>query len=269
MKNISRIVGFSLWVTVLLAFNGCATAPVTGRRQLQLVSADQEMQLGLTSFDELKKSVPISRDPAANALVQRVGQRIAAAAGRDLPNAKWEFVVFESQEANAFCLPGGKIGVYTGILPIAKDDAGLATVLGHEVAHAAAHHGAERMSQAMVLQAGEQVVGTSLASVDPKLQSAATLAYGLGTKVGIELPFSRKDESEADHIGLVYMARAGYDPQQALAFWQRFATAVGSQGATPAFLRTHPMTEARIQQLQKEMPEALAEFRKSNTQGSK
>src|ERR1044072_3883979 len=135
-----------------LLLTGCATVPVTGRKQLSFVSSDQEMQLGLTSFEQLKKEVPISKDPAANAMVQRVGQRIAAAAGPDLPNAKWEFVVFESKEANAFCLPGGKIGVYTGILPITKDEAGLATVLGHEIAHATAHHGAERMSQQMVAQ---------------------------------------------------------------------------------------------------------------------
>jgi len=238
----------------------CTTAPVTGRHQLSLVSGEQEMQLGLASFDQMKKDVPISKDPAANAMVQRVGQRIAAAAAHDLPNAQWEFVVFDSKEANAFCLPGGKIGVYTGILPIAQTDAGLATVLGHEVAHAAAHHGAERMSQQMVLKYGEEALGAGLSSSDPKVQSVAALAYGVGTQVGVQLPFSRTDESEADHIGLVYMARAGYDPQEALAFWQRFNTAVGNQGSTPAFLRTHPLTETRIQQLKTEMPQAMAEY---------
>ena len=252
-----------LTVVASLILASCSTAPVTGRRQLSLVSSEQEMQLGLTSFDQLKKDVPVSQDPTANAMVQRVGKRIAAAAAKDLPNAQWEFVVFESKEANAFCLPGGKIGVYTGLLPIAKDDAGLATVLGHEVAHAAAHHGAERMSQQLVLQGGEKLLGTGLANFDPKVQQLATLAYGAGAQVGIELPFSRQDESEADHIGLVYMARAGYDPQQALAFWQRFSTAVGNQGGTPAFLRTHPLTEARIQQLKQEMPQALAEYQAS------
>jgi predicted Zn-dependent protease len=252
-----------------LIFQGCATVPVTGRSQLRMVSDEQEMQLGLTSFDQMKKEVPVSRDPAANALLQKVGQRIAAAAAHDLPNAKWEFVVFESKEANAFCLPGGKIGVYTGILPITKDEAGLATVLGHEVAHAAAHHGAERISQSMVLQAGEQVVGAAVASYDPKYQAAAAAAYGVGSQVGVMLPFSRKDESEADHIGLIYMARAGYDPQQALQFWQRFAAATASEGGPPSFLRTHPVTEVRIQDLKKLMPEALAEYRRAGPTGAR
>ncbi|MFO1499200.1 MAG: M48 family metallopeptidase [Verrucomicrobiota bacterium] len=202
----------------ILALTGCATVPVTGRSQLSLVSSEQEMQLGLTSFDQMKKDVPISKDPAANALLQKVGKRIAAVAAKDLPNAQWEFVVFESKEANAFCLPGGKIGVYTGILPITKDDNGLATVLGHEVAHAAAHHGGERMSRAMVLQGVGQAVEAGASHFDPKYQQAAVLAYGLGAQVGIELPFSREQESEADHIGLIYMARAGYNPESALEF---------------------------------------------------
>jgi predicted Zn-dependent protease len=252
----------SLLVSVV--FSGCATVPVTGRSQLRLVSADQEMQLGLTSFEQMKKEMPISKDPAANALVQKVGSRIASAAASDLPDAKWEFVVFESKEANAFCLPGGKIGVYTGILPITKDEAGLATVLGHEVAHAAAHHGGERMSQQMVLQGLEQVVNAGTSGLDPKYQAAAALAYGLGSQVGIELPFSRKDESEADHIGLIYMARAGYDPRQAIEFWKRFAAATASEGGPPWFLCTHPVTEQRIEDLQKEMSEAVAEYQKGS-----
>jgi predicted Zn-dependent protease len=242
---------------ISLLLTSCATAPITGRRELSLVSADQEMQLGLTSFDQLKKDTPISNDPAANALVQKVGKRIAAAASKDLPNAQWEFVVFESKEMNAFCLPGGKIGVYTGLLPVTQDEAGLATVLGHEVAHAAAHHGAERMSQQMVVDAGQKALG---AAVDPKYAGAVAAAYGAGAQVGVLLPFSRKDESEADHIGLVYMARAGYNPQAALDFWQRFAKAIGSEGGTPAFMRTHPLTQARIDDLRKEMPEAMAEY---------
>jgi len=244
-----------------LASTGCSTVPVTGRSQLRLVSADQEMQLGLTSFDQMKKDTPISRDPAANAMVQRVGQRIAAAASKDLPNAQWEFVVFDSKEATAFCLPGGKIGVYTGILPIAQNDAGLATVLGHEVAHAAAHHGAERMSYQMAAQKGEEFLSGTLTNSSPALHAIALAAYGAGEKVGVELPFSRKDESEADHIGLVYMARAGYNPEEALAFWTRFNAAVSDAGGTPVFLRTHPLTDTRIQQLKAEMPEALAAYR--------
>lgn len=244
----------------------CDTVPVTGRHQLNLISAGQEMQLGLTSFNQLKQTTPISHDPAANALVQKVGKRIAAVTSTDMPNAHWEFVVFESPEANAFCLPGGKVGVYTGILPITKDEAGLATVIGHEVSHAVARHGAERMSEAMLEEMGGQVLGASLSSYDPRMQAAAQVAYGLTTQLGRELPHSRAQESEADHIGLIYMARAGYDPQAAVRFWQRFMQYNQQQGGnkTPVFLRTHPLDETRIRQLQQWLPAAQAQFRPPN-----
>lgn len=259
--NAFRFMGVVLAAAIAgLALTGCATVPVTGRSQLRMVSTEQEMELGLASFEQMKKEVPISKDPAANALLQRVGKRIAEVAQKDLPNAQWEFVVFESPEANAFCLPGGKIGIYTGILPITKNEEGLATVIGHEVAHAAAHHGSERMSQSMLLQAGEQALGASLSNFDPKVQAAAALAYGVGSQVGIMLPYSRKDESEADHIGLIYMARAGYNPEAAIDFWTRFAAATAGEGGPPSFLRTHPLSEVRIKQLHDEMPQALAEY---------
>ena len=241
---------------------GCTTVPVTGRSQLNLMGVGEETQLGLTSFAKLKKETPVTKDVAANALVQTVGRRIAAVAGPDMPNAQWEFVVFESQEANAFCLPGGKVGVYTGILPITKDEAGLATVLGHEIAHAVARHGGERMTTAMVLQGGGQLVGATLSSADPLVQQASLLAYGAVAKVGGELPHSRMQESEADHIGLTYMARAGYDPAAAVGFWQRFAVFNQKQGGTtPSFLRTHPTDAKRIQQLLTWLPEAKAQFK--------
>ena len=241
---------------------GCTTVPVTGRSQLNIMSPGQEMQLGLTSFTELKQQTPVSRDAAANALVQRVGKRIAAVAGPDMPNAQWEFVVFESKEVNAFCLPGGKVGVYTGILPITKDEAGMATVLGHEIAHAVARHGGERMSEAMLMQTGGQLLNASMANSDPRWQAVAQVAFGVTTKVGIELPHSRGQESEADQIGLRYMARAGYNPEAAVQFWQRFADFNARQGgATPAFLRTHPTDDTRIRQLQQWMPTAQAEFK--------
>jgi metalloendopeptidase OMA1, mitochondrial len=254
-----------------LLLTGCSTVPVTGRSQLNLVSAGQEMELGLTSFDQLKKELPVSRDPAINDLVQRVGKRVAAIATKDMPDAQWEFVVFDSKEANAFCLPGGKVGVYTGILPITADEAGLATVIAHEVAHAVARHGAERMSEAMVMQTGGQLLGSTLSSADAQWQQVALLAYGAGAKLGRELPHSRQQELEADRIGLSYMARAGYDPRAAVEFWKRFSNFTQQEGGGNAswlnrFLSTHPVDEVRIQQIQKYLPQAEREFAQSRIQ---
>lgn len=258
--TLGRLGRTGLFILLFFTLTSCSTVPETGRRQLSLVSADKEMQLGLTSFEKVKQETPISRDRAMNDLVQKVGRRIAAVA--QLPNAQWEFVVFESKEANAFCLPGGKVGVYTGIFPITQDEAGLATVIGHEVAHAVARHGGERMSEAMVLQTGSQVLGAGLSNVDPRMQAAAMIAYGLGSKVGYELPHSRKQESEADHIGLLYMARAGYNPEAAVRFWERFGQyKQGSGQNVPNFLRTHPVDEVRIRQLKEWMPAAKKEYR--------
>jgi predicted Zn-dependent protease len=233
-----------------------------------MVSAGQEMQLGLTGFEELKKETPIEKDPQINAMVQRVGKQIARVADKDMPNAQWEFVVFQSKEANAFCLPGGKVGIYTGILPITKTEAGLATVMAHEVAHAVAHHGAERMSEAMLMQTGGQVLGAAVSAYNPGWTQAAMLAYGVGSKLGRELPHDRRQESEADHIGLIYMAKAGYNPREAIFFWERFSEFNKSQGGAnvPAFLRTHPVDTVRIQQLEKLMPKAEAEFQRSKLQ---
>ena len=243
---------------------GCSTVPETGRRQINFIPPAEEMQLGLTSFDKMKMEVPISTDPAANALVQSVGKRIARVA--PLPNAQWEFVVFESEEANAFCLPGGKVGAYTGILPITRDEAGLATVLGHEIGHAVAHHGAERMSESLVMQLGGNVLDAGLAKSDPRRHAAIVTAYGLAAQVGRELPHSRKQESEADHLGLIYMARAGYDPEAAVAFWERFSEYNRQHGGSEGvwFLRTHPVDDVRIKQLKEWLPEAKREYRPQN-----
>ncbi len=228
------------------------------------MSPQEEMTLGLSEFDKLKKNTPISKDAAWNATLQRVGQRIAAAAKKDIPNARWEFVLFESKEVNAFCLPGGKVGVYTGILPIAKDESGLATIVGHEVAHAVARHGAERMSQALLLQVGGTVLDAATQNKAENTRKALAAAYGLGAQIGIQLPHSRKQELEADHMGLIYMARAGYDPRPSVEMWQRFAAYSREHGGKPLpFLSTHPVDEVRIAQLQQLMPKALEEYQRS------
>ena len=237
----------------LFTLTSCTTSD-TGRHQLNLISKDQEMQLGFTAFDQMKKDIPISKNAEYNALVAKVGARIAEQAKAKLPDAKWEFVVFESKEANAFCLPGGKVGVYTGILPYTKNEEGLATVLGHEVAHASQHHGAERMSDAMALQT---VAGTATGLVSEKYQAAAAVAFGYGQKAG-ELGFSRTHESEADHVGLLYMARAGYNPEESVKFWERFSAASKGQPEGSKWWRTHPLTADRIADLKKWMPEAKA-----------
>ena len=253
------LAGVAVALGVIL-LSGCSTVPVTGRSQLNFMSAGEEMKLGLSEFDKMKKELPVSKDPKLNALVQRVGQRIAEVAKGDMPNAQWEFVVFESKEANAFCLPGGKVGIYTGILPITLDDAGLATVMGHEVAHAVARHGGERMSQAMGLQV--LGVGVAAASKDSKYAQAIAVGYGLGSQVGVALPHSRLQESEADRMGLLYMARAGYPPSAAVSFWQRFGEHSRAQGGNTAwFLRTHPTDQQRVENLRRLLPEAEAVYR--------
>jgi len=240
---------------MLTAVAACETVPVTGRSQFNVVDQDTETKLGEQAWAEIKKKSKISQDPQANATVQRVAQRVAAASGL---KEKWEFLVIEDKQINAFALPGGKIAVYTGILPVTQDDNGLATVLSHEVGHVLAHHAAERVSQSEAIQAGTSIASILLGGatgIDP--DSMAGL-LGAGAAVGLELPFSRQQELEADRIGLTLMARAGYDPRTALAFWQRMAQA--AKGAPPEFLSDHPTDERRIAQIQQIMPEALAQY---------
>ncbi len=250
-------------ILVVLILPGCETVPETGRSQLLLISPDQETELGLTEFEKLKSSTPVSEDAELNAMLQRVGQRVAAVA--PLPNARWEFVLFDDPNtANAFCLPGGKVGIYTGILPVTKDENGLATVIGHEVAHAVARHGGERVSQALILQMGGEALESALSSQPAQTRSLVLQGYGLGSKVGVILPYYRAHELEADELGLLYMARAGYDPRSAVDFWQRFSAYTREKGgAPPEFLSTHPIDTRRIAQIEALMPKALAEYQKA------
>ncbi len=257
----SKIGTLLVGITVVFLLQACATVPETGRSQLLLVGTAQEMQLGLSEFEKLKKSKPVSKDSALTAMVRQVGQRIAAVA--PLPDAQWEFVLFDAPDtANAFCLPGGKVGIYTGILPITKNEAGLAAVMGHEVAHAVARHGAERISQGLLIKLGGQVLETALQTQPEATRGLVLGAYGVGGNVGVILPHSRKQELEADHLGILYMARAGYDPREALAFWKRFSAA-SQKGPAFEFLSTHPMDKTRIAQLESLMPQALAEYQKA------
>lgn len=244
----------SVLVLVLgsLALSACATAPYTGRRQLMLTSQGQENTLGYQAFSQIRHQYQPAKDPQTTDMVNRVGRRVAEAANR--PDYKWEFVVFQDDTPNAFCLPGGKVGIFTGILKYTKDEAGLATVISHEVAHALVRHAGERMSQGMVAQLGSIGLGAALAGQSPYVASAAQQAYGLGANVGVLLPYSRKQESEADEVGLILMAKAGYDPQAAVGFWQRMVASSKGKAKPPEFLSTHPADQRRIQEIEQLIP---------------
>lgn len=248
------------WGLLALIVAGCQNVPVTGRKQLQMVSEQQEMRMGLTSFKEILEKEKLSHDPAINERVQRVGARIAAATGRS--DYAWEFKVIDNEKVqNAFCLPGGKVAVYTGLLAVVQDDAGLAAVIGHEVAHAIARHGGERLSQEMLV-AGLTVAAV-VATSDSKNRNLYAGLLGAGAAVGFLLPYSRLHESEADRMGLIYMAKAGYDPRAALNLWQRMAEAGKDKAKPPEFLSTHPADETRIREIQRWLPEALNYYRPS------
>jgi predicted Zn-dependent protease len=252
---------FFLGGTVLLLY-GCATTPITGRHQLMLVSEAQETALGVQAYREVLQKEPVTRDPRLTEPVQRIARRVETAADR--PDLRWEVnVIKEDKTVNAFALPGGKIGVYTGIFPIAQTEAGLAIIMGHELGHVIARHGAERMSQQM----GAQLLGTALAIGFQTSPYANTImaAYGLGAQVGVLLPYSRLQESEADRIGLVLAAKAGYDAQAAVGVWQRMAKLGGRR--PPPFLSTHPTPESRIEDIKKFLPQAMAQFRPQDDDG--
>ncbi len=262
MLPIPRKILVSLILGLILLVVACASAPYTYRRQLMLTSEGSETNMGYQAFGQIKREYKISHDPAINAEVQRIGQRIAAAAQR--PDYRWEFVVFDSKEANAFCLPGGKVGIFTGILKYTKDEAGLATVLSHEVGHALARHAGERMSQGMLAQVGGIGLGAALGGLSPVAGQAIMTGYGLGTQYGILLPYSRKQEYEADHIGLILMAKAGYDPAQALEFWKRMMTK-DKKASMPQFMSTHPTDASRLHELEVFLPEARKYYVASQT----
>ncbi len=243
-----------LVVLIAAVTGGCESVPITGRSQLQLVSGAQEVQMGAEAYKEILAKARVSTDPVANGLVTRVGTRIAAATGRsDLP---WEFkVIDDPQTMNAFALPGGKVAVYTGILPITRDDAGLAVVLGHEVSHVMARHSAERISEQLGAEMVAKGIGAAI-GLDPQITQA-----GAGLLVNaLLLPWGRSQESEADHLGLIYMAKAGYDPHAARDLWIRMAEAAKGRSRPPEFLSTHPSEATRVRQIEGWLPEATRHY---------
>lgn len=241
-------------LALLLFVYACATVPYTERKQIMMLSEGEEETVGQTLFTQVKQESKISPSPEYNALVNEVGRRIASVA--DKPDYQWEFVVIEDKSQNAFALPGGKVAFYTGIMPVCADENGVATVMGHEVAHVLARHGAERMSQQQALAVGKAALFAAIDGGNPATVGAIQQAYGIGAQVGVLLPYSRKHESEADRIGLILMAKAGYNPEASVEFWKRMAEA-GGKGSGIELLSTHPSDERRIKDLQAALPEAM------------
>jgi predicted Zn-dependent protease len=259
---------------IAIAFVACSTNPVTGRNQFKLVS-EQELQAMATQqyrqFLSTNRVVTPSADRDAE-MVRRVGQRVANAVtqyyrqnnlSEVLDGYKWEFNLVQDKDANAWAMPGGKVVVYTGLLPITQNEAALAVVLGHEISHAIFQHGNERMSQGLAQQLGGAALSVALANKPAATQNLFLQAYGVGSQVGLLLPFSRKQELEADRYGLIWTAMAGYNPREAIALWQRMEKASNGQ-RPPEFLSTHPTEGHRIDQLQKYMPEALKYYKPMN-----
>lgn len=260
MKSPVVPVGFAVLAGFL---SGCTTVNETGRSRLMLVSPAQEAQMGLTTFSQIKKEEKISTDPALNLRIERIGRRIAASVGREIPDAQWEFVVFAAPTVNAFALPGGKVGVYAGLIRLAASDDEIAVVMGHEIAHVTSRHGAERTSQNYAI-AGiglAAAIGLEAADVDPAKRNLALAAYGLGSQAGLALPFSRLHETEADAVGLRFAAGAGYDPRAGAAFWRKMSAQGGAR--TPEFLSAHPADSARIANLERLAPQYQALYERS------
>lgn len=242
---------------------GCSTSPL-GREQLMLVSDSQMDQMGTQAFQQLKSTQPIDQSSTNRSYVQCIVSPLTEAAATQTPVTQWEVVVFKSPDANAFALPGGKIGVYTGILKVAQTDAQLATVLAHELGHVISRHGAERVSQQAGTQLGMAALG-AIVSNNPNKGILMSL-LGVGVQVGVTLPFSRTQESEADLVGLDLMARAGFDPRQSVELWKNMIVASGGSGP-PQWLSTHPASENRISTLQSHLPEAIAQFNQAQGAG--
>lgn len=258
-------------LVLTLFFLSCTTVPLTGRSSLNLVPDSEVVTMSYQQYSDVLKKAKLSSNPEKVQMVKRVGGKIATAAesflresgaAADVALYKWEFNLIEDDKVvNAWCMPGGKVAVYTGILPIARDETGLAVVVGHEIAHAIAKHGNERMSQALLVQFGEIGLATALSSQAAATQQLFLALYGVGSNVGYVLPYSRLQENEADRIGLVLMAKAGYDPRAAVGLWQRMNAQSG--GRSLEFLSTHPAPTTRIANIQSLIPEAMRYYRPS------
>lgn len=266
----TRFLKAALLFIISVVFIQCSSVPITGRKQLNLIPGTTMLSMSFQQYDEFLKENKLSTNSTQTAMVKRVGSAVKSAVesyfsskglSSQLKGYEWEFNLVESKDVNAWCMPGGKVVVYTGILPLTKNEAGLAVVLGHEIAHAVAEHGNERMSQGLITQMGGIALSKALETKPAATQQLWMAAFGLGSQVGVLLPFSRLQESEADRLGLIFMAMAGYDPNEAIPFWQRMSQQSG--GSTPEFLSTHPSDQTRINKIKSELPEALKYYKKN------
>jgi len=270
-KLFSRIFALSVVMTLAFFVFACAEVPLTQRKGLHLVPKSELISLSFQEYEEVLKKSKLSTDQKKVEMVRRVGERIAKAsesflrdAGRDqqLKEYKWEFNLIEDDKTiNAWAMPGGKVAVYTGILPITQDETGLAVVLGHEVAHTIADHGNERMSHALLANMGGMALSVALSQKPQKTRELFMTIFGVGANVGLLLPYSRLHESEADQIGLMLMARSGYDPRQAVPFWERMNQT--EEKRSPEFLSTHPAPASRIDNIKAHIPEAMSYYQRS------
>ncbi|MDF1751490.1 MAG: M48 family metallopeptidase [Verrucomicrobiales bacterium] len=250
----------ALLLASLITIVACSTVPDSDRRSINFLKPSDEAAMGISEFKKMKGTLKISTNPTYNAQVQKVGNRLSKV--MPVPNAEWEFVVFEDPTPNAFALPGGKVGVHTGLFQITQNEGGLAAVMGHEVAHVVARHSGERLSRG-ALSVGAVAVGTQVIKKQTGL-NPAIVAAGLGAGASLsQLSHSREQELEADRLGALYMARAGYHPEESVRLWERFSDyrKKSSQSQGPAFLRTHPLDETRIAQLQEYLPTAMKEYK--------
>lgn len=267
----SRFIFYS--AALILAISSCKTVPVTGRKQLNLVPNGLITSMSFSAYDSVvKASLTLSQFDARAQMVTRVGTRIQQAVetymqqnnmGKDLKSFKWEFNTINQGIVNAWCMPGGKVVVYTGLLPVSQSDEGLAVVMGHEIAHAIARHGNERMSEALLIGMGGLVLEKALKEKKQETQILFLALYSIGSTLAMELPNSRMQESEADKLGLIFMGMAGYNPEEAVPFWQRMA-ANNKGGKLPEFLSTHPSDETRIKKLKALIPKIKEKYYKSN-----
>ncbi|MBX7241724.1 MAG: M48 family metallopeptidase [Bacteroidia bacterium] len=255
-----------IFTAIFILITACSKVPITGRKQTRLLPESELMAMSLTQYQQFLKENQLSTNQAQAQMVKNVGDKIRKAAetyyaktgrSKELTGYKWEYNLVNSPEINAWCMPGGKVVVYSGIMPVTKDEDGLAVVMGHEIAHALARHGNERMSQALLAQAGGMALSVALSSKPQQTQDLFMQAYGVGATVGALLPFSRLQESEADQVGLYLMAMAGYNPDVAGDFWKRMEAASGG-GKMPGFLSTHPDPSKRSENLVAMAPKAKA-----------